>query len=58
MFVVYQDGFPVVTGSAKECAEVLGVKESTIVWYSTPCCAERERSGRTNRVAVRVDADD
>jgi len=55
VFVVYKDGFPVVTGTAGECARALGVKERTIRWYSTPCCVEREREGRYSIMAVRVE---
>ena len=55
VFVVYRDGFPVVTGTASECAKVLGVNERTVRWYSTPCCVKRESEGRYNVMAVRIE---
>ena len=55
VFVVYRDGFPIVTGTDEECAEVLGVKAKTIRWYSSPCCVEREKKGRYNVMAVRIE---
>ena len=58
VFVVYRDGFPIVTGTDEECAEVLGVKAKTVRWYSSPVCIERERAGRYNVMAVRVQEGD
>ena len=58
VFVVYQDGFPIVTGTAKECAEVLGISDKTIRAYARPSGVERERTGRCNRMAVRVEEGD
>lgn len=53
-FVVYPGEEVIAIGTAKECADALGVKESTIRWYASPACRRRNTGKR--RVAERIEA--
>ena len=51
-YAMYQGDDFIDIGTAKELAPRLGVKESTIRWYSTP--AAQKRAGKNAITAVRI----
>ncbi len=60
-YAVYQGEEHLVTGTAEECAEKLGIEPDTIKWLTTPSgqkrIANRKNPDRA-RTAVRLDDDD
>jgi|SRR5690625_2397868 len=52
-YAVYRGDELVVMGTAKECADFLGVKPNYIHWLVTPA-AERRHSKRTNKGGLRA----
>lgn len=52
-YAIYKGEDLVTTGTKEECAEKLGVKQETIVFWATPTNAKRDKGNRT--VAVRLD---
>lgn len=53
-YAVYKGEELLVMGSAKECAEKLGVKEATVRFYSTPAYRDRleGRKAENNRIVT------
>ena len=51
-YAIYKGENLITTGTKEECAEKLGVKQETIVFWATPTNAKRDKGNRT--VAVRL----
>jgi len=53
-FAVYKGYQLLAEGTAKQCAEKLGVKVETI-WYYKSAAYQRKGSGENRRIAIEVD---
>lgn len=55
-YVVYKGDDVIATGTADECAKLLGVKPRTVRWYASPSAGRRSERGpnRTWAVTVRI----
>lgn len=52
-YVVYDGDTIIATGTARKCAEQLGVTKKTVQWYASNASREHGR-----RVAVRIDLEE
>lgn len=53
IYAIYKGDKFICEGTAKECAEKLGIKEKTIWFMSSPACLKRDKGNR--RIAILVE---
>ena len=54
IFAVYKGDEFIVLGTAKECSDFTGLKESVIRWHATPAGQRRSESRQDQSRALRI----
>lgn len=54
IYAIYRGDTFIVIGDVKECADYLGVTESTIRWYTSPAAKKRNVNNNT-LIGIKVD---